>query len=781
VTFSYTDTFSKHEHRHTMNPTESHLSRFRLRQSFLWLYAILIFIGSPSIPEVDAQEGADPTRASAEMEEVMRALRASEEESAPSSRREAVPTERISLVGLVVAGRQDPSTASGAIVLRIGDTFLLAREGQTLQNGNQSYTVKEVNAAIVLLEEAGGGELVLRSQRIPDSTGVNHDIAVVEMQEVPLHLAARALSDETGIRIASSAEARDTPVNLYLQNVSGPETLDTLVLTHQLYMSDVPDAQIVRLHTTEEYARDAGSFRDETTRVFTLKYPNARDVALSIRDLFGDRVQLSNRFDDEDEPGEHLTEDLQQRMERFDIIDARGQGFGIDGSGRGGAQGNRALTGRLDSSRFSNNSRSFRNQDRLGQRGGEAEVDRFTSEDELSPEEIAAMEAGDVVVIEQVLRQRADIYVTVIDRLNKVMVRTRDEATMDEIAHLIDDLDVPTPLVLLEVKIMEVELERGLDTAFDWSFDAGNWSGSFSPGGPVDNGDLVFTYLDDRFQTQIEMLQRANKLTMLGKPMLLTANNEVSRLFIGEEVPLNRNFQGGQTIVTDGSPIITPSNTDIEFRPVGSTLLITPNINDDRTVSLRVLQEESRVVQNGADILVPDEDGGFANRSIDTVASQTASGTFVARDRETIAVGGMITEKLSSRRSQIPVLGDIPVLGLLARNQAIGRERTEIVLLLKPHIIKTPGEGEAISRELVERNSFHPNAPEGEGQLGAFVPPNVLTTASEEYGPLQGIQDAQMQNSGLRAEPVHDSEKNGGGKIFKGWFQRLRTKNPQLK
>jgi len=738
--------------RSTSHPPSRPVSR-RLAIHLAPLLAFLLFVAPSSAQEGEGAAG-DPTRASAEMEEVLRALRSSEEETAASDSSPRRPVQRITLAGLVVAGGRDPATASGTAILQMGDSFFLATEGQTVVSGNRRLVVETVDAAVVQLEEEGGEELVLRSRRLPASFGRNDDLAVVEFQEVPLHLAARALSDETGIRIASSTESRDTPVNLYLREVAGSDALDALVLTHRLYMSDVPDARIVRLHTTDEYARDAGTFRDERTEVFTLKYPNARDVALAIGDLFGDRVQLSNRFDDEDEPGEHLTEDLEQRMERFDIIDARGQGFGVDASDGQGTQGNRSLTSRLDSDRFSRNSRSFRNRERLRD-GDRTERERLTAEDELSPEEIASLEAGDARVIEQVLRQRADIWVTVIDRLNKVMVRTRDEATMAEIADLVHSLDVPTPLVLLEVKIMEVALERGLETAFDWSFDSGNWSGRFAPGGPVTSGDLVFNFLDDTFQTQIEMLQRADKLTMLGKPMLLTANNEVSRLFIGEEVPLNRNFQGGDTVVTDGGPILSPSNTDIEFRPVGSTLLITPNINDDRTVSLRVLQEESRVVQAGADVLVPEAGGGFVNRSIDTVASQTASGTFVASDGETIAVGGMITEKLSSQRSQIPILGDIPGLGLLARNQRIGRERKEIVLLLTPHIIKNPGEGEGVSRKLVEGNSFHPNAPDGEGQLGSFVHPNVLTTGSEEYGPLEKIQERQI----LRAKPVQFEEK----------------------
>ncbi|MEM6911484.1 MAG: hypothetical protein AAF555_07850 [Verrucomicrobiota bacterium] len=699
---------------------------------------------------LSAQQGAgDPTRTDAEMEEVLRALRASEEDDAASQSANAIG--RVSLAGLVVASSGQAGIAEGSALLRVGNLFVLARKGQTVTNGSKSYLVQSASESLVLLEESGGEQLVLRAQNARDAQGGEQDLALVEFQEVPLHLAARALSDETGLRIVVSSQARQTPISLYLRGVDIADALDSLVLTHRLYQSDIPEADIVRLHTTAEYAEDASAFRDERTRVFTLKYPNARDVALSIRDLYGDRVQLAQRFEDEDEPGEYLSEDLQQRLERFDIIDARGQGFGVDSGGNQGGRGLQALSNRFNN-RNNNNNNFLNSANRLfGDDQALSQDDRFTeADDELSPEQIAALASGDPRVIEQILQQRADIFVTVIDRLNKVMVRTRDDKTMQEIGDLVQSLDVPTPLVLLEVKIMEVDLARGLDTAFDWSFNSGEFAGSFAPVSPFNAGDLIFSYLDSTFQAQVRLLQQANKLTILGKPMLLTANNEVSRLFIGEEVPLNRNFDGGQTIVTDGTPIVAASNTDIEFRPVGSTLLITPNINADRTVSLRVLQEESRVVEGGADVLVPDQGGGFVSQTIDTVASQTASGTFVARDKQTIAVGGMITERLESRRSQIPILGDIPIVGRLARNQIVGRERREIVLLLTPHIIQTPGEGEAISQRVVQKNSLHPNAPTGEGTLGAFIEQEVLDTGSEEFIPLRRVQRLQQQLDSLR-------------------------------
>ncbi|MEM7698195.1 MAG: hypothetical protein AAF236_07310 [Verrucomicrobiota bacterium] len=742
---------------------------------FTFLVALLAFL-VPASALSQGQPG-DPTQVSAEMEEVLRALRASERSGAEDDDTDDDDEEELNLVGLVIAGRTAPENESGSAIFSQGDSFYLALEGSAVGERGDEVIVKEIKNDRVTVVDQAGNESEIRLAGSSGEINSGREIAKIEMRSVPLFLVARAISEQTGVRIVVSADASTSPISLHLTDVNTAEVLDAMILTNKLYMTDVPGAEIVRLHTTEEYAQDANAFRDERTQVFTLKYPNARDVALSIRDLYGDRVQLAQRFEDEDQPGEYLTEDLQQRLERFDIIDARGQGFGVDTGGQGGgAQFGRGLTSQLGNNR-NFNTRGFGNQNRFNQNqdGQLNAADRFDSEDELSAEQITALAAGDAAMIEQILSQRADIYVTVIDRLNKVMVRTRDDQTMDEICELVISLDVPTPLVLLEVKILEVELDRGLDTAFDWNFTEGNGAGTFNPTGPFPPGaqDLLFTYLSGSFNAQISALQLADKLTTLGKPMLMTANNEVSRLFIGEEIPLNRNFNAGQDLINNGTVIPGAAQTDIEFRPVGSTLLITPNINDDRTVSLRVLQEESRVVENGANVLVPDSTGGFSNQLIDTVSSQTASGTFVARDRETIAVGGMITERLVSQRSQIPGLGDIPVIGILARNQSIGRERKEIVLLLTPHIIKTPGEGEAVTRQLMEEGSYHPNAPLGEGELGAFVRPNVLTTASEEYGPLERIQEEQI----LRAQPVHFEGKHSPEPpkkkgLFRGWFRQ---------
>ncbi len=548
---------------------------------------------------------------------------------------------------------------------------------------------------------------------------------LVEFRAVPLEHALRALSEQTGLQAAASPKAQAVPISIYLQRVTGEEALRTICTTHGLWMTGEPGAQIARIYTAEEYARDSSSFLQEQTRVFTLRYPNARDMAITIRDLYGDRVQLARRVDDAQESGEFEIDDLGRRLERFDLIDSRSESIGALNS-NGGASTRRDGAG----SRSGQGSRGTYD---LRETAPEQQASGG-----LSAEEMAKLDSGRAsereAGLEALLRSRADIFVTVIDRLNKVMVRTRDERTMNEIQALVKSLDVPTPMVLLEVQILAVELEKGLETAFNWTFSDPDVSIGvrLAPGGPITNPTLVFSALDDRFNGTMKLLEKKGKVTALGKPILLTANHEVSRIFIGEEVPLNRSFEGGQTVVSDGGDIVGAGSTDIEFRPVGSTLLVTPSINDDRTVMLRVLQEESKIVKQGADVLVPSQDGGFEERSLDTVAAESASGTFAARDGQTIAIGGLIREEIRDERSQIPILGDIPILGIPFRATQTTRIRREVILLMTPHIIAHPTEAQAASKTVIGRSSLHPVAPGGGDGLGLFRHRDVLAPGSDD-------------------------------------------------
>jgi general secretion pathway protein D len=153
-----------------------------------------------------------------------------------------------------------------------------------------------------------------------------------------------------------------------------------------------------------------------------------------------------------------------------------------------------------------------------------------------------------------------------------------------------------------------------------------------TPGGAAGAlGDMTFQIVNEYFRARMQLLEEKNRVTVLATPLLLTANNEVSRLFIGEERPLVRNISS-QTILTENN-VATAPNTTVEFRSVGITLLITANINSDRTVTLRLVQENSAINSAGASIPVVLSGGAVQNVNVDTVSSRVISGTFAAKDK----------------------------------------------------------------------------------------------------------------------------------------------------
>ena len=344
--------------------------------------------------------------------------------------------------------------------------------------------------------------------------------------------------------------------------------------------------------------------------------------------------------------------------------------------------------------------------------------------------------------------RQATIYVTVVRRNNQVVVRTGDEETMNQIEQLIQKLDVPTPLVLLEVKVMSVLLDDEFRSVFDYQFsDSGSGAGGFTtgdilptpanallgparraasmiPGGSLINqGDFTFQYVNNSFRMRMQLLEDDNRVTVLNTPLLLTANNEVSRIFIGDTIPFTVGFNSPQVIAGGGAGNTTIAGTPItELRDVGQSLLITPSINADRTVTLRVVQENARRVINGGRIPILNTQGVITNQEVDTVNRSTVSGTVVAKDGMAVVLGGLIEDEVADSREQVPGLGKLPGIGMLFRRQTTGRLRRELVVMIRPYVFNTPTESASISQELLQQLSVHPTVVSGDGAMNTFHP-----------------------------------------------------------
>lgn len=359
-------------------------------------------------------------------------------------------------------------------------------------------------------------------------------------------------------------------------------------------------------------------------------------------------------------------------------------------------------------------------------------------------------------------RTQPTIYVTVVRSNNQLIVRASDPSIVAQLEDLICRLDVPTPVVLLEVKILSIDLRDDFTSAFDFHQWLGGRRGfarfverrrvrSTVPNGKysstlrrqIDDGgpslqhdcsrpsrcrtreNFLFQYVDANFRARLQLLEDKSRVTQIAAPVLMTANNEVSQIFIGQQVPVTVGFTAGQvgsnlggaTNAVAGAPQTTLQN-------IGTTLLITPNINADRTVTLRLQQEQSSPVVGGARIPVVSADGTTVNQVlVDTIQRQALTGTFIAQDGLVIAVGGLIEEGVTDTRQEIPVLGRIPYAGILFRSQGTHHFRRETVILMRPFVLSTTVESNEASRKLVDTLSIHPRVTDGTlSPLGAFRP-----------------------------------------------------------
>ncbi len=595
-------------------------------------------------------------------------------------------------------------------------------------------------------------------------------VRMIDVSAVPFVDVARALARDTGLNIAPSALAGSKPVSIYLVNLPVESVLETVCTSHGLWLREDERTGIVRVYTVGEFRQDLASFREEQTEIFTLLYPNANDIARAISDLFGDRVEVNSGDMDQ-----QLTMDLMQRLMRFDLLDQRASGLGAmntsqGGGGGGGFGGGGAVGGGgfgggmgggmgmgmgMGGGMMGGMGMGMGVQGSMSQRrqAPQQQVQQITNPN-LTAEQVQSLadaeEQGETTStaqrVDQALGRRVTIHVTVVGRQNKLLVRTADEGALKDIRNLVEKLDVPQSMVLLDVRVLRVALGDDFTSAFDYSFLKGVGDGAlnggfnqgeilppvsvsgggapnFNPGGSgFDAQSMVFSYLGQNVRARLQLLESKGRLNGVASPVLLTANNEVSRVFVGEEVPITRGFTGGSAIPTGGNGVVAQNaNAQIEFRPVGTTLLLTPNINADRTVTIRLVQENSTLRRNGATIPVPAEGGGFRSQAVDTVQSRTVSGTFMAQHEQSVVVGGLVEEQETFDRSGVPFLSRIPVLGAPFRRDTKNRQRNELVVIIRPFIVNTPKDAEAISMRVAREISLNPKVWEPGVQSSSYT------------------------------------------------------------
>ncbi|HUA64636.1 MAG TPA: secretin N-terminal domain-containing protein [Alphaproteobacteria bacterium] len=181
----------------------------------------------------------------------------------------------------------------------------------------------------------------------------------------------------------------------------------------------------------------------------------------------------------------------------------------------------------------------------------------------------------------------------------------------------------------------------------------------------------------------IQFLHETTDATVLGDPQITVNDNVMGRLFVGQEVPV----PSSSVFSSVGS-----QNTSITYKDVGIVLEVTPHINDNGDVQLAIHAESSSVVP-GQTVL-----GGavFSTRNFRT--------DLTAKTGQTLVMGGIIQKTQSSTLRKTPILGDIPILKLLVNKKDTENQDDELLVFLRPHVLKSPGDSNKLLREINQRN-----------------------------------------------------------------------------
>ncbi|HEV8014429.1 MAG TPA: type II secretion system secretin GspD [Stellaceae bacterium] len=284
----------------------------------------------------------------------------------------------------------------------------------------------------------------------------------------------------------------------------------------------------------------------------------------------------------------------------------------------------------------------------------------------------------------------------VTDDANNALVIVTTPRLYRQIEEALRRLDVAPMQVVIDATIAEVTLNDQLQFGLQWFFRQhqstfASSNSVISPTSVITPAFSGFSYLFSSANMQIVLnaLATITTLDVVSAPELLVLNNETAQLQVGASVPIP--VQQAQSVLTPGAPLV---NT-ISYLDTGVILRVTPRANANGQVTLDIEQEVSDAAPTTSSTL-----------NAPTVNQRRIKSSVVVQSGQSIALGGLISSNKSLNRSAVPVLGEIPVLGALFRNDDNSTTRTELLVLIQPRVIASSEDAIAATNDLVGRMQY---------------------------------------------------------------------------
>ncbi|MBM4274925.1 MAG: type II secretion system protein GspD [Deltaproteobacteria bacterium] len=302
------------------------------------------------------------------------------------------------------------------------------------------------------------------------------------------------------------------------------------------------------------------------------------------------------------------------------------------------------------------------------------------------------------------------------DEENNLLVVVAPPHEWNVISRILKSLDIMPRQVLNEVLIAEVNLTDDLSYGIQFALGAKatetkttDGTTTTTPASPFFSGitglEIVspaaaafsaaqgFSFIVsdtlNQLKALINLLASQGKAEILASPQIMAANNQEARIQIGEDVPIK---------TSESIPLISQATSfqtsTVQYRSTGIILSVKPQINAKGLVTLEITQEVSNAL--------PVQIGETSPR----ISIRQAKTSLTTGDNQTIVLGGLIREDKTHDQSGAPGLRKIPLLGSLFGAERVSKRKTELLVLITPHIVRNMEEGARVTRELKDKTGL---------------------------------------------------------------------------
>ena len=303
------------------------------------------------------------------------------------------------------------------------------------------------------------------------------------------------------------------------------------------------------------------------------------------------------------------------------------------------------------------------------------------------------------------------------DEPNNSVIIVASAQDYEVILPVIEQLDVMPLQVLIDATVVQVKLTDNLQYGISWYLNNGNSTtilGTAIPiAGAVATGGLSTFYNAGSVKALLHAEASLDNINIISSPSLMVLNNQKAKINVGDQVPIST----GSTTIPLGGGVGGNSgaiSNSIQYKDTGVTLEVTPRVNANGLVIMKLKQVVSNVVP------VSKTDAETQVQS-PTINKKEVSSSVAVADGETIVLGGLISDDITDNKKGVPFFYQLPIIGSLFGATTKNDIKTELVILITPRVVKGKQDSRVISNEFKRKltSIYKEEISDGINNLGA--------------------------------------------------------------